>query len=107
MIRLVSRSIGLMLLAAGFTALVIDGTRSIAAAKPVMTPLSQTLAWLLPNKVALLKPIIERDIHPLLWDPVMVHLLNLPTWLVSATLGAAVLLFARQRSRLIGFTSRP
>jgi hypothetical protein len=107
MIRLIVRLIGLVLLAAGFAALIIDGTRSIAGNRLLMTPFSQTVQWVIPTKFPLLQAIVVRDLHPLLWDPVLVSILKLPTSLVLGATGLALLVLARKRARPIGFTSRP
>ena len=47
-----------------------------------------TAYWALPNKFPLLQPFIERQINPLLWDPVLLNILKLPTWLVLGLIGA-------------------
>jgi hypothetical protein len=107
MIRLVIRLIGLVLLAAGFAALVIDGTRSIAGSRLLMTPFAQTLQWIMPARFPALRGLVERDLHPLLWDPVLVSIMKLPTSLVLGAIGLVLLLLARKRARPIGFTSRP
>jgi hypothetical protein len=107
MIRLLVRFLGLMLLAAAFAALIIDGTRSIAANSLLLTPLGQTGMWLFPNKFPLLQPLIERNIHPLLWNPALLFVLRLPTWLCLGLIGAACLEIARRRPQPIGFSSRP
>ena len=107
MIRLIVRFLGLVLLAAAFAALVIDGTRSIAANTLLLTPLGQTAMWLFPNKFPLLQPMIEKNIHPLLWNPILLSALRLPAWLGLGLLGVACLELARKRQRQIGFSSRP
>jgi hypothetical protein len=107
MIRLILRLIGLVLLAAGFAALVIDGTRSIAGNRLLLMAFSQTLEWLIPTKFPLLQSIVERDLHPLLWDPVLVFIFKLPTSLVLGVCGLVLLVLARKRTRSIGFSSRP
>ena len=107
MIRFILRLIGVVLLAGGFAALVIDGTRSIAGNRLLWTPFEQTAQWLLPGKLPLLQAIVERDLHPLLWNPVLVTIFALPTFLVLGVLGLFFLLIARKRPRSIGFSSRP
>jgi hypothetical protein len=107
MIRFILRLIGLMLLAGGFAAAVIDGTRSIGGNRLIWTPFEQTAQWLLPGKLPLLQAIVERDLHPLLWNPVLATVFKLPTSLVLGVLGLVMLLIARKRPRPIGFTSRP
>jgi hypothetical protein len=107
MIRLILRAVGLVLFAAGFAALVIDGTRSIAGNRVLLTLFGQTVQWMIPAKFPLLQSIVERDLHPLLWDPVLVFVFKLPTSLVLGFCGLVLLLLARKRTRSIGYSSRP
>jgi hypothetical protein len=105
MFRLLLRTIGLFLLAGAFAALVIDGTRSIAGGALSLTSFEAMLGWIAPDKVGGLKPAIQH-ISAFLWDPVAVHLLLLPTWVVLGTLGALIMLVTRRRQAKIGFSSR-
>ena len=100
MIRFLLRFTGFWLLAAGFVALIVDGTRSIAAGEIMLTPLGSTAIWLFPAKFPILQPAVERHLHPWLWDPLLVSLLLTPTFLALGGLG--LLLFAaglRRRRR--------
>jgi len=103
MFRFLARIAGLLALAAGFAALIIDGTRSIAAHAVVLTPFGD----LLRNRIPDLQQSIVRNIHPLLWDPVTVDLLRLPIWVVLAIAGGLLLWLARRRPPPIGYSSRP
>ena len=77
MIRLFFRFLGMLLLAAAFAALIIDGTKSIAANAVIYTPTADTAAQVFPDKFKLLQPALE-GIHPLLWNPAMTSILRLP-----------------------------
>jgi hypothetical protein len=92
LLRFLSRLIGFFLLSAAFVALVIDGTRSIAAGEFMATPLGATAFWLFPTKFPILQPAVERHLHPWLWDPLLVNLLLAPGWAILGALG--FLLFA-------------
>ena len=83
MLRFLLRALALLALAAGFAAIIIDGTRSIAGAELSLTPVSDLIKPRLPG----LEIAIGRNIHPLLWDPVAVSLLRLPAWAVFALVG--------------------
>ena len=107
MFRILLRVTGMLALAGAFVALVVDGTRSIAAGQITMTRLGEALQQVLGTKFAALQPAIERNISPLLWDPVMVRLLWTPTWAVLMLLGCLLILAARKRGGQIGFASRP
>ena len=106
MLRLIFRFIALMLLAAAFAALVIDGARSLSDSALVLTPLGKTLFNLFPTRCPLLQPAIERHVSPVLWDPVVVSLLLLPTWLVAGVTGALLMRLTRRRRAPIGVEMR-
>ena len=107
MIRFVLRILGLLVLASGFAALVVDGTRSIAASGLKVISFGELCATLFPVRFPLLQPMIERQIHPLLWDPVLLTFLRLPNWLVLGVLGLFLLWLAQPRRAQIGYSSRP
>jgi hypothetical protein len=104
--RFIVRLIGLALLAGAFAAAVIDGARSIAASKLILTPLGATLYWAFPNKMPLLQPFIERQIHPFLWSPILYNLLRAPNWVVFGLVGVALLYAVRRRPPPIGYSAR-
>jgi hypothetical protein len=104
--RFIVRLIGLALLAGAFAAAVIDGAQSIAASKLIVTPLGRTLYWAFPNKMPLLQPFIERQIHPFLWNPILSNLLRVPNWVVFGLIGVALLYAIRQKPPPIGYSAR-
>ena len=103
MFRFLARIAGFLILAAGFAAMVIDGTRSIAGSALILTPFGD----LFRTKVPVLQQAIVQNIHPLLWDPVATGLLRLPVWIVLAVGGGLLIWMARRRRPVIGFSSRP
>jgi hypothetical protein len=105
MLRFFFRVVGFLLLAGAFAALVIDGTRSIAGGMLSLTPLGKTIAWLAPEKFERLQPAIDH-LNPFLWDPVMVRLLLLPTWLVIGILGTLIMALSQKPRAKIGYSSR-
>jgi hypothetical protein len=105
MIRLFFRFLGVLLLAAAFAALIVDGTKSIAASAILYTPTSDTASQIFPEKFKLLQPTLER-IHPMLWNPVMVDILRLPVWIIIASFGIVCLLLGRKPRPKIGYSSR-
>lgn len=104
--RFLLRLVGYLLLAGGFVSLIIDGARSIANSALLLTPLGETLLTLLGPRYLLLKPMVERDIHPLLWDPVLLNLTLLPTALVALLLGFLMLRLGTPREVEIGIVTR-
>lgn len=101
--RFILRFLGLWCLAGAFVALVIDGTGSIAAGAVHFKPLGETWFAINQNSLLLLQPAIERHVAVWLWDPVMVTLLQQPTWAVLGVLGAILVLLGRKKPPLIGY----
>jgi hypothetical protein len=107
MIRFVFRFVGLWVLAAGFVALVRDGTKSIAGNALFMTPLAEDWNNLHEASRRALEDGIARDVIPYVgswvWDPVMLTILGAPTFLVLGILGSLLILIGRKKRRLIGY----
>jgi hypothetical protein len=103
MIRFLFRFLGLLSLAAAFIALVIDGTKSIAANAVTMTPLGQYWNDIHSTSLQLLQPAIERHIALWLWNPVVLNIITAPTWLVLGILGAVLVLIGRKKRPPIGY----
>lgn len=106
MFRLIFRFLGLLLLAAAFAALVVDGTRSIAGGALSLAPFGQTMFWLMPSKFAGIEAAVRHALPPLLWNPLMVRVLKMPTWVVAGVLGILLMLFTQKRRPKIGYSSR-
>jgi hypothetical protein len=106
MFRLTFRFLGLLLLAAAFAALVVDGTRSIAGGALSLAPFGQTMLWLLPSKFASVKAAAQHALPPFFWDSVMVHVLHMPTWVVAGGLGVLLMLLTQKRRPKIGYSNR-
>lgn len=104
--RFLFRFVGYLLLAGGFVSLVIDGARSIANSALLLTPLGETLFTMLGLRYLLFQPFIERRIHPLLWDPVLLNLTLLPTALVALVLGFLLVRLGTPREAEIGIVTR-
>jgi hypothetical protein len=97
MLRFISRLLGLLILAAGFAWLVIDGTRSIAGSEVTLTPFSMLFA----SKLPVIQQALTRNVHPLLWDPVATSVFRLPIWLVLGLAGLFLLWIARRRAHAV------
>lgn len=103
MIRFVVRLLGLVLVAAGFVGLVVDGTRSIANSTLTFTPLGELGFTLFPKAFPLLEPAVTRHIHPALWDPVLLNVLLLPASVLGFALGALLLWLGQKPAEPIGY----
>lgn len=97
MLRFLVRAVGVLFLAGGFAALVLDGARSIAASSLLLTPLGESCYRLFPRSFALLQPAVERHLHPLVWDPFLYSIFLLPTFLMFGLFGLLLLWMARRR----------
>jgi hypothetical protein len=104
--RLLFRFVGLILLAGAFAAAVIDGARSLAAQQVALTTMGVALDYAFPSKFPLLQPFVEKRLHPLLWDPVLVAILSAPAFVDMAALGFCLFYFVRPRPPGIGASSR-
>jgi hypothetical protein len=103
MLRFLARLVGLLLIAAGFVGLIIDGTRSIANSALSFTPLGEIAFRLFPKGFPLIEPAVTRYVHPWLWDPVLLNFFLLPASVVAFILGAVLLWLARARPEPIGY----
>jgi hypothetical protein len=106
MLRFLARMLGLLLIAAGFVGLVIDGTRSIANGALTFTALGEVGYRVLGERYLLLQPAIERHIHPFLWDPIVLNLTLAPAALFALVLGAILLWLGRKPVEPIGYMAR-
>lgn len=106
MLRFLIRLLGYLAIAGGFVALVIDGARSIANGALLFTPLGEILLTLLPSRYPLLQPAVERNLHPLLWDPVLLSLMRAPSALVGLALGFLLLWLGARPEPQIGVVTR-
>ena len=107
MFHFLTRAIGYVLLAAALVFAILDTTRSITASELVITPLARTIDAWAPGSLADWRVGVEASLHPLVWDPVIVFALRLPTWLVAWFLSMLALwLGQRSPDRLGRFASR-
>ena len=105
MLRLFFRFTGLLVFALAFIALVVDGTRSIAAGRVDVLPLGRAVTLVAPEAFQAIHDAIEVHL-PLLWDPVLVTILLLPSWLVLGATGIVLLAVTRRRAPIIGYSRR-
>lgn len=97
MLRFLSRFLGLWLLAGALVALVVDGAKTIAAGAVVTTPLGQLWFSVSPETLNGAQAGIQRNVHPLLWDPVIQSVLLAPSFVVFGILGALLMLAGRRK----------
>src|SRR5437763_7665479 len=97
MIRFFFRFVGLWILAAGFAALVRDGTKSIAGNAVFITKLVDDWTNIQGTSLDSLKTLTERYAGAAVWELFSVYILGAPTWLVLGVLGAILILVGRKK----------
>lgn len=99
MISVIFRLLGQWFLAIGVVAAAVDGTKSIAASKLVLTPLGVHWFQFAPQSLNAAQAGVQRHVSPLLWDPVIQSVLLMPTWLIAGVLGALFVWIGSRRKR--------
>jgi len=105
MLRLLIRLIGLLLLAGGFIALIVDGTRSIAAGHVTVTSVSKGTAALFPGLYQTLQANVE-NLSAFLWDPVLTTLMLAPVSVAFGGVGALLILLSHRRTAPLYYARR-
>ena len=100
MLRFLSRFVGLWLLAGALVALVVDGSKTIAAGEFVTTPLAGMWASISPDSLVAAEAYIVDSVSPLLWIGIIAPILNAPGFVVFGLLGIALMLLGRRKRRL-------
>ena len=95
--RIFLRLLGYLVLALAFIAAVVDASKSVAAGKLLLTPLGQAWFDLHASSLNLIQALVQRYVAPVLWDPVMVSILLLPSWAVFGAIALLFLLAGRRR----------
>ena len=96
---MVLRLFGAWALLVSVISLVIDVTKTLATDTLVMSRLGEHWFQLHAASLNASQAGIQRNVHPALWDPVIVALLQTPTWVVFALLGLLLFWIGRRRQR--------
>ena len=99
---MILRVLGVWSLVLAMVVLTIDGTKSLASgdAQWVMTPLGEHWFKLDAPSLNLSQAVIERYVHPFLWEPLIVSLLQVPTWMFFGLLGLVLIRIGSKRRRI-------
>lgn len=106
MIRFVLRLAGFLVMAVGFIALVIDGTRSIAGQRLIATTGAETWRAIHADSLSQVEKALAARQLDWLWDPVILTALVVPTAVTGLVLGALLMLAGRRREPQIGVIGR-
>src|SRR5262249_49129402 len=93
------RVIGWLLLLAAVVALGWDGFTWMQSGHWLVTPAGKSWYQLSPGSLNLVQAVIERHIWKPLWNPVILTVLLMPTWVVVGVPGALLAILARPRKR--------
>lgn len=106
MFHFLFRSLGMIILASALIAAVLDITRSVAASSVVITPAAVSWASLSKASLEGVKATVE-SYAAWVWEPVLVTILQLPTWLLLCFLALILLWIGQKREDPFGrFASR-
>jgi len=100
--RLILRTISLLALIMAVITGVQDAIRSVATSQIVITSLGSAWYSVSPDTLNLAQAVIQRKIHPYLWDPVMQWILLRPAWSVFLVLALLFYLIAWRRPKPAG-----
>ncbi|MEI8144906.1 MAG: hypothetical protein WCH83_05545 [Alphaproteobacteria bacterium] len=106
MIRFALRLLGFLFVAAGFVALVVDGTRSIAGGRVIYTVVGETWRAIHFDSLEKLHPAMEKLFPVWLWDPVVLTVLLAPTSFLCLLLGGLLMAFGRGNEPKVGVIGR-
>lgn len=95
MITFLIRSIGLWIVAGAIVGVVIDGMKTIASGKLMLTPLGTIWSDLAPASFAAAKAAVPAVV----WDSLFRLILALPNWAVLFAVGLALVAIGSRRRR--------
>jgi hypothetical protein len=98
-LKFILRALGSVLLALAIILGISDASRSIAESALVLKPLGQLWFELSPETLNLSQAVIQRYVHPAVWDPVLQTVLTWPAWSVFAGLGLIFLWLGARRQK--------
>lgn len=101
--KFLARSLGLLLVAAGFIGLVIDGTRSIVNHTVSFTSILSAAGTVFPGGPTGFEGVLAERTYPWLWDPFLSQLLQLPASVTGFVLGALLLWIGQKPLEPIGY----
>ncbi len=107
MFHFLFRVIGLFVLALALVLAVLDITRSITASTLILTSLLESWEVISPSSLLTSKEVVETFTFPFVWDPIIVFVLKLPSWLVLWFVAMILLKLGQKRESPYGrFASR-
>ena len=102
MFRFLFRLLAMIALSVAIIMAVLDATRTIAASRLVLTPLNTSWLTVSPDTLAALHAFVADKLHPLVWDPGIVFVLNQPGFAVFGVLAFLLYAIGRRPERRLG-----
>lgn len=99
MFKLFFKAIAFLFLVLAVITGVLDITRSIADSSLIMTALGQDWFNFSPSSLNLSQALVQRYVHPSIWDPGIQTILLAPSWLVFGVLAMVFALFGRRKKQ--------
>ena len=99
MFKFIFRMLALLFLVLAAVTAVLDITRSIADSTFVMTALGQDWFNISPSTLNFSQAMIQRYVHPAIWDPGVQTILQAPSWLVFGVLALFFGLIGRRKKQ--------
>ena len=99
MIRFLFRALATVLLAIAVIMAVLDATRSVAASRFIVTPLSSSWESASPDTLEAARGLVERSFGAALWQPIATYLLSLPGFAVFLALAFLFYAVGRRPAR--------
>ena len=96
---MVGRVLGWIFVALGLAVFARDVWVFLESGAVAMTPLGQLWFSLHAGSLNLVQAVVERYLHPFLWDPVIFSVLRLPASLLFLAIGVILVLAFRPRRR--------
>lgn len=85
---------------AAVVAMVVDGTKSLADSRIVITSLGTQWAQLSEESLVATKKSVEENLHPFVWNPIIFALLLWPSWAIIGIVGILLYWIGRKRYKI-------
>ena len=102
MFRFLFRLLAMVALAVAVIMAVLDATRTIAAEQLVLTPLGTSWMNASPDTLDATRTFVQASLHPLVWDPALVWILDLPGFAVFGVVAFLFYAIGRRPQRAVG-----
>ncbi len=102
MFRFLFRFVAAVFLAVAIIALIVDATRSISVSQWIFTPLGALWYEIDNGSLNLVQALVQRYLHPAIWDPGIQTLLTAPAFAAFFALAFLFYLLGRKPAQRIG-----